>query len=75
MPEFILVQPDGVGILGDEFVDGQAFNQVRSRNPLLFAINEDRHELPLSSENEARQLKSHKQSTMIFMGCGCPQGA
>ncbi len=48
LPEFILVQPDGVGIAGDEFLDGQAFDQLRSWNPLLFAIDEDRHELPLS---------------------------
>ena len=48
MPEFILVQPDRVGIPGDEFIDGQAFNQLWSRDPLLFAINEDYHELPFS---------------------------
>jgi hypothetical protein len=44
------VQPDGVGILGDEFVDGQAFDELRSRHQLLLAVNENRHVLlfPLS---------------------------
>jgi hypothetical protein len=47
-PELILVQPDSVGIPGDEFLDGQAFYQLRSWNPLLPAVNKDCHKLLLS---------------------------
>ena len=48
LPESILVQPDQVGIPGDVFLDGQTFNRLGPRDPLLFAVDEDRHELPLS---------------------------
>ena len=44
-PKPIRVQPDGIGVPGDELLDRQAFNQWRPRNPLLFAVQEDRHEL------------------------------
>jgi hypothetical protein len=47
-PESILVQPNGVAIPGDEFLDGQSFNQPRSQNSLLLSIDEDLHVLPLS---------------------------
>ena len=41
----VLMQPNGVRIPGDEFLDGQALNQLRLRNPLLPSVNEDRHVL------------------------------
>jgi hypothetical protein len=40
LPELILVQPNRVGVPGYEFIDGQAFNQLRARNPLLLSVNE-----------------------------------
>jgi hypothetical protein len=42
------MQPNGVGVPGDEFVDGQAVDQLRARNPLLLSVDEDRHVIPLS---------------------------
>ena len=39
------MQPNGVGIAGDEFLDRQAINELRSRNQLLLSVDEDRHEL------------------------------
>jgi hypothetical protein len=39
------VQPDGISISGNELVDGQTIDHRRARDPLLPAINEDRHVL------------------------------
>src|SRR5205085_2475824 len=47
-PQLVLVQPDGVRIAHDEFIDGQAVNQWRTRDLLLLAIDEDSHQLFLS---------------------------
>ena len=42
------MQPNGVGIPDDEFLDGQALNQLGSRNPFLLSVDEDRHVLLFS---------------------------
>ena len=47
-PKSVFVQPDGVGIASDEFIDGHTFNRRRARNPLLLSVNEDHHVLLLS---------------------------
>ena len=33
---------------GDEFINGQPFDQLRAGNPFLLSVDEDRHELFLS---------------------------
>ena len=38
------MQPNGVRVPGDELLDGHAVFDLRSRNTLLFAIDEDEHE-------------------------------
>ena len=47
-PEPVLVQPNGIRISGNEFLDGQAVNRRRTRHPLLLAVDEDGHEFLLS---------------------------
>jgi hypothetical protein len=47
-PTLVLVQPNGIRIPGDEFVDGQTINGRRTRNPFLLAVDKDRHEIRLS---------------------------
>jgi hypothetical protein len=39
------MQPDGVRVAGDEFIDGHAFDSRRAWHSLLFAVNEDDHVL------------------------------
>jgi hypothetical protein len=48
VPELILLQQDGIGVSGDEFVDGQAANRLGEPNPLPFAIQKDHHEFLLA---------------------------
>jgi hypothetical protein len=48
LPKPVLVQPNGICIPGDVFLDRQTVNQLRAQNPFLFAIDKERLELPLS---------------------------
>jgi hypothetical protein len=53
LPKFILVQPNGIGVSGDEFVNVQAINQLRTGHSLLPAVDEDRHEILISQSPPA----------------------
>jgi len=45
LPHFILMQPDGVGVLSDELVHIQALDSRWASDPLLLPMDEDGHEL------------------------------
>jgi hypothetical protein len=42
------VQPNGIGVPGDEFLNRQAIDQLRTQDPLLLPVDENRHVLLLS---------------------------
>src|SRR5438445_11303151 len=44
----VLMQPNGVRIPGDEFLDRQIVNDGRTRNSLLLPLDKDGHEFLLS---------------------------
>ena len=58
LSEFVLLQPDPVGIPGDEFIGGQAFNQLRSR---------DRFCLPLRKIAMKFFLRSRRSICVFFL--------
>ena len=41
----VLVEPNGVGVLADEFIDFDAVDGGRAADALLFAVDEDGHEI------------------------------
>ncbi len=43
-PRLILVQPEGIGISSDEFINGKTIYHRRPRDALLLSMDENRHE-------------------------------